>query len=136
MAMFRERIIPRLEAPETDNLEQSLEGKVERLIAQFSGFFGKVIAELIAEGQSHPEVLRELREGYLNLRRADTAADIQAAQAAGQIAPHIDAEIMVDMIFGCIHFQLLLKVRPLSQEYGTALLQQVLQGARVPNPTP
>jgi AcrR family transcriptional regulator len=132
MAMFRERIVPQLDAPGAGSIEQTLEVKVERLISAFQGFFGKVIAELIAEGQSHPEVLEELKDGYLLQRRASTVAEIEAAQVAGQLPAHLDAELMVDSIFGSIYFHLLLKVRPLSQEYGKALLRQVLSTASPP----
>ena len=123
VAMFNERIVAALDASEATTLEESIRLKVDRLIAAFGGFFGKVIAELIAEGQSDPDVLRELNEGYVKPRRAGTVAEIVAAQRLGVLSPDIDPEIVVDAIFGSLYFNLLLKVRPLTPDYGEQLVQ-------------
>ena len=123
VAMFNERIVPALDAPEATTVEESIRRKVERLISAFNGFFGKVIADLIAEGQSDPDVLRELNEGYVKPRRAGTVTEIIQAQKLGLISTDIDPEIVVDAIFGCLYFNLLLKVRPLDQSYGVMIFQ-------------
>ncbi len=122
VAMFNERIVPALDAPDATTLEESIRRKVERLIAAFDGFFGKVVAELVAEAQSDPDVLRELNEGYVKPRRAGTVDEIVAAQKRGLVPPDVDPEIVVDAIFGSLYFNLLLKVRPLTPDYGDQLV--------------
>jgi AcrR family transcriptional regulator len=128
LAMFQERLVPELDVGEPESLEASIREKVRRLISAFNGFFGKVISELIAEGQSDPEVLRELNENYIKLRRADTVADIKKAQKEGKFPAERDPELVVDAIFGSIYFQLLVKQRPLTQDYGQALVDQIFRG--------
>ncbi len=123
VAMFNERIVPALDAPDALTVEEAIRQKVERLISAFNGFFGKVIAELIAEGQSDPDVLRELNEGYVKPRRAGTVNEIVQAQKLGLIPAQIDPEMVVDAIFGSLYFNLLLKVRPLTPEYGEGVVQ-------------
>ncbi len=123
VAMFNERIVPALDAPDATTLEESIRRKVERLIAAFEGFFGKVVAELVAEAQSDPDVLRELNEGYVKPRRAGTVDEIVAAQKRGLVPPDVDPEIVVDAIFGSLYFNLLLKVRPLTPDYGDQLVE-------------
>lgn len=122
VAMFNERIVPELDAPLATSLEDAISQKVERLIAAFNGFFGKVIAELLAEGQSDPSILEELNENYVNPRRAGTINDIIQAQQQGVVPRHVDPEMVVDAIFGSLYFNLLLKVRPLTPEYGEQLI--------------
>lgn len=123
VAMFNERIVPGLDAPPVDSVEEAIRQKVERLITAFNGFFGKVISELVAEGQSNPDVLNELNESYVKPRRAGTVKDIVEAQRRGLVPGHVDPEMVVDAIFGSLYFNLLLKVRPLTPEYGQQLIQ-------------
>ncbi|SER55260.1 transcriptional regulator, TetR family [Faunimonas pinastri] len=123
IAMFNERIVPELEAPQATTVEDAIRQKVERLIAAFNGFFGKVVAELVAEGQSDPNVLNELNEHYVKPRRAGTVNDIIEAQRQGLVPAHIDPELVVDAIFGALYFNLLLKIRPLTPDYGDSLVQ-------------
>ena len=122
VAMFNERIVPTLDASEARSLEESIRQKVDRLISAFNGFFGKVISELIAEGQSNPDVLRELNEGYIKPRRAGTVEEIIAAKKLGLVPADVDPEIVVDAVYGSLYFNLLLKVRPLTPAYGDRLV--------------
>jgi hypothetical protein len=57
---------------------------MRRLIVEINGLFGKVMADLIAEGQSDPAVLRELYEGHIRVRRASTVADIEPREVSGE----------------------------------------------------
>jgi AcrR family transcriptional regulator len=123
IAMFDERIIPALDAPTATSVEDAIRQKVANLISAFNGFFGKVIAEIVAEAQSDPEVLREFNERYIKPRRAGTVNAIVAAQNQGLVPTHVDPEMVVDAIFGSLYFNLLLKVTPLTPEYGERLVE-------------
>jgi len=57
------------------------------LIAQCNGLFGKVVADLIAEGQGDPSILKELYESHIRPRRTSTMADIERGIAAGESWP-------------------------------------------------
>jgi Bacterial regulatory proteins, tetR family len=54
LAMLCERMAPKLEKPTVLTAEQSLRFRVRSLIDAFNGPFGKIVAGLIAEGQSEP----------------------------------------------------------------------------------
>lgn len=123
VAMFNERVVPELDPPQATSVEDAIRQKVEKLIAAFNGFFGKVIAELIAEGQSDPDVLKELNEHYVKPRRAGTVNDIVEAQEQGLVPRHVDPELVVDAIFGALYFNLLLRIHPLTPDYGDRLVE-------------
>ena len=127
IAMFNERIVPAINPPPAASLEQSLQHKVQALIEAFNGFFGKVIAEIVAEGQSDAEVLREFNELYIQPRRNGTIDDIRQAQKQGLVPAHVDPEMVVDATFGCLYYNLLLKLRPLTPAYGRQLVAQGMQ---------
>lgn len=126
LAVFHERIAGRSPALETKTVEESIRLKTRRLIQEFNGLFGKVMADLIAEGQSEPAVLRDLYEEHMAPRRAATVVDIERAKSDGEFLPDMDADLVVDGIFGPIYFRLLMRQQPLTQDYGDALIEQVL----------
>lgn len=126
---FHERIARGSELPEAGTAEDAIRAKVRRLIREVHGVFGKVVADLIAEGQSEPEVLDELYQRHMRPRRAATAADVERGKAAGEFAD-VDAELLIDAIFGPIYYHMLLRAAPLTEAYGDALVSQVLRGAR------
>src|ERR1700758_2055078 len=59
LAMLCERMAPNLEMPTALTAAESLRFRVRRLIDAFNGPYGKIVAGLVAEGQSEPAVLQE-----------------------------------------------------------------------------
>jgi AcrR family transcriptional regulator len=129
-AMFHERIAVVAKAPKSVTAEQAIRTKVGRIIHEFNGLFGKVMADLIGEGQSEPEILRELVEQHINARRTATAADIEEGKLNGEFDESVDAQLLIDAIFGPLYFRHLLRHAPLTEVYGDELVTQVLKGVR------
>ena len=129
-AMFHERIAAHAEKSLTGTAEEVIRAKVRGLIRELNGLFGKVMADLIAEGQSEPAILRDLYEQHVSLRRAATVADVERGKAGGEFAADTDPELLIDAIFSPIFFRLLLRYAPLTQRYGDELVDQVLRGVR------
>lgn len=130
LAMFHERLARTEHSPPAKTAEAALRAKVRKLIASLNGDFGKVMADLIAEGQSEPAVLRDLFEQHVSVRRAAAVADVQRGQAAGEFAKTVDPELLIDGMIGPIYFRLLMQHAPLTQEFGQSILSQVLRGVR------
>jgi AcrR family transcriptional regulator len=131
MAMFHERLDQPLEIPVTATAEEAIRTKMRRLIKLVNGLFGKVVAELIAEGQSDAEILRELYERHVSLRRASAIADIERGKATGEFSADTDAELLVEAMFAPVYYRLLLRFAPLTEKYGNDLIDQVLRGVRM-----
>jgi AcrR family transcriptional regulator len=130
MAMFYERLVGRVEAPQASTVEEAIRVKMRRLIKEFNGLFGKVMAELIAEGQSDPSILKELYEQHIRLRRESTVADIERGKANGEFAADVDPGLLIDAIFGPIYYRMLLRLGPLTEQYGNGLISQVVRGTQ------
>jgi hypothetical protein len=130
LAMFNERLAGADHSPPARSAEAALRAKVRKFIASLKGDFGKVMADLIAEGQSEPAVLRDLFDEHVSVRRAAAVADVRRGQAAGEIAADVDPELMIDGIIGPIYFRLLMQHAPLTQEFGQTIVSQVLRGVR------
>jgi AcrR family transcriptional regulator len=130
MAMFHERLDRPSEFPVTVTAEEALRAKMRRLINVVNGLVGKVVRELIAEGQSDPEILREFYEQHVSLRRAAVVEDIERGKALGEFSADTNAELLVDAIVAPVYYRLLLRFAPLTEEYGNDLIDQALLGVR------
>ena len=114
MAMFKERLDRGIEAPEAATAEKILRAKMSHLIREFKGLFGKVVADLIAEGQGDPLILKEFYERHIRGRRASIAADIERGIASGEFLAETNPEFMIDAIFTPVYYRLLLRYAPLT----------------------
>jgi AcrR family transcriptional regulator len=132
MAMFHERFNAILEVPEATSAEEALRTRVKHLVAQCNGLFGKVVADLIAEGQGDPSILKELYESHIRPRRASTVADIERGITSGEFLGGTDPELLLDAIVAPMYLRLLLRHPTLTEEYGNQLIDQALLGIRTP----
>jgi AcrR family transcriptional regulator len=132
MDMFEERIAGKLAVPGAKTAEQTLRAQVRELIRLLNGFFGKVAAEILAEGQSDPEVLREYRERYLINRRAFSLDVIERAKATGEFKRQIDPHLLIDMIYGPIYYRQLVRHAPLDRAFGDELVDHLMAHLKTP----
>jgi AcrR family transcriptional regulator len=133
LAMFHERMVHKVEAPDTASAEAIVRAKAHGLVDGFNGLFGKVMAELIAEGQHEPAILRDLNESLVSHRRGALVADIERGLSAGEFIDGTDPDLLVDMIFGPLFYRFLLRVGPLTLEYADSLVDAALEGRRGPH---
>src|SRR5258705_6555228 len=133
LAMLCERMAPNLEKPTGLSAEESLRHRVRRLIDAFNGPFGKIVAGLIAEGQSEPAILREFFDRWVSPRRNATIADLHRGKNAGELRSEAEPELLNDAIFGAIYYRLLLRSGPLTRRFGDELVEQVILGHRSGN---
>ena len=134
-SMFHERLDREGRMPEAATVEAVLRARMKHLVHAFNGLFGKVMAELIAEGQSDHAVLQELYDHHIGPRRAATIVDIERGMASGEFTSSVNPELLVDAIFGPMYYRLLLRLTPLTEEYGETLIDQVLHGTPVASQT-
>jgi AcrR family transcriptional regulator len=130
LAVLCERMAPHLEKPTGLTAEESLRFRVRRLIGAFNGPFGKIVAGLIAEGQSEPALRQAFFDRWVRPRRTATIADLQRGKDAGELRPDTQPDIVNDAIFGAIYYRFLLHSGPLTRKFGEELVDQVISGHR------
>jgi hypothetical protein len=106
---------------------------VRRLIDAFNGPFGKIVAGLIAEGQSEPAIRQEFFDQLVSPRRTATIADLQRGKNAGELLSDTEPDLLNDAIFGAIYYRFLLRSGPLTRRFGEELVEQVIRGHRSGN---
>ena len=134
LAMLSERMAPNLEKPLDLTVEESLHFRVRSLIDAFSEPFGKIVAGLIAEGQSEPSIRQAFFDRWVSPRRAATIADIERGKNTGELRPETEPELLNDAIFGAIYYRFLLGLGPFTKRFGDELVEQAIRGHQTGNP--
>ena len=129
---FFESLMPLTSFPSSESVTEALSRQVRRLIQHYRGPSGRIVSEIIAEGQTNPDVLADFREHYLLRRRAVARELVERGKKTGEIAPDLDTDLICDVIYSPIYYRLLIGHLPLDDAFATSLTQQVL-GILQPN---
>jgi AcrR family transcriptional regulator len=130
MAVLHARLVPKPEAISARTAEEAIRARMHRLVRAFNGMFGKVFADLIAEGQNDPALLSDLYEKHLGQRRDALITEIERGKEAGEFCAEVDSDLLVDSLIGPIYYRLLMKTAPLTEAYADRLLAQLMLGKR------
>ena len=130
LATFAERLSVSREPVQADTAEQSVRARARRLADEFDGFFGTVMAGLIAEGQGDAAVLRDLYRNHVSPSRAATIAEIERGMETGELAPGTDPAFVVDSIFAPLYFRLMLRSEPITGAYADDLVDNAFRHIR------
>ncbi len=127
---FLEYMIPRAHFPESDSAIEALEQQVKQVIDVYNGKIGRIVAEIIAEGQFEPEILASFRERFLSGRRAAATEVIERGKQNGEFPDDLDVELAIDLIYGPIYYRLLVGHIPLNETFANSLLKQAINGLK------
>jgi AcrR family transcriptional regulator len=131
MDMLDARSTEDLSFPSDKNAEQALRDLALDLVKRFNKFPGKVAVEILAEGQSDPDVLEAYRQRYQSKRRTFAAEVIQQGQSTGKFRKDIDPEVLIDMIFGPIYFRRIVRHQNLTERFCNELVDRIMSYIRL-----
>ncbi|MEU9309729.1 TetR/AcrR family transcriptional regulator [Streptomyces sp. NPDC048256] len=117
--------------PESDDVEADLTAQLRafvRILTETPA--GRVIAELIGQAQTDPELSAALLERYSGPRRELAVRRMRRAQAEGQLRTDVDPEVLVDQLWGACYHRLLMPSLPVTEEFATSLIANLLRGVR------
>jgi hypothetical protein len=102
-----------------------------RQFQAFSGEYGRIVAQIIAEGQADPEALASYRDRFIYPRRAAAKAIIQQGIENGEFDPSLDPELAIDALYGAIYFRLLVGHLPLDPQFAEELPRWALKALKI-----
>ncbi|QJS99391.1 TetR/AcrR family transcriptional regulator [Streptomyces asoensis] len=117
--------------PDSDDVEADLTTQLRafvRILTETPA--GRVIAELIGQAQTDPELSAALLERYSGPRRDLAVRRMRRAQAEGQLRADVDPEVLVDQLWGACYHRLLMPILPVTEEFATSLIANLLRGVR------
>jgi AcrR family transcriptional regulator len=109
------------------------------LPADLIGFLGEtfrqrgqrpVLVGLMAQALLDPVFAVAFRDRFLFGRRAVLRQILDRAAERGEIAPDIDQELVIDVVYGVLWYRLLLDHAPLDEEAGRRLAELVVRAVR------
>jgi AcrR family transcriptional regulator len=125
---FLDLIVSEVNLVDTGAVREDLRQDMCRLTRVLASKSGRIIAALIAEGQSDPESARSFRENWIFRRREETRRALQRGVERGELSPEIDFEIAIDALYSPIYWRLLVGHVPLEEGFVDALVDHVMSG--------
>jgi AcrR family transcriptional regulator len=105
------------------------------LIREYAGWSGRIVAQIIAEGQADPAVLREFRERFHYGRRALVREMLEAWRSTARIPVPPNIETLGELLYAPVYMRLLLGNGPLDDHFAREHISYVysLLGVEVPD---
>jgi AcrR family transcriptional regulator len=123
------RVEPELAFADTGDIEADLRAQLHAFLRVIRDSpAGRVIAELIGQAQSDPELKSAYLQRYSSPRRALAVAAMEKAKERGQLRAGLDSETVVDQLWGACYHRLLLPDQPLTHEFVDALVDNLFGG--------
>ncbi|MFF4128400.1 TetR/AcrR family transcriptional regulator [Microbispora rosea] len=118
--------------PDGGDVEVDLVAQLRSLARLLTGTpAGRVIAGIIGQAQTDPDLADVLLRHYSGPRRDLAVEVLRQAQERGQLRPDLDLDVTVDQLWGPFYHRLLLFPNmPITEEYATALVRNLLAGIR------
>jgi hypothetical protein len=91
---------------------------------------GRMVAGLSAEIQHNAELADALRTNLIISRRAVVRRILTDAVRAGEVRSDADLDVVLDLLYGAIHFRVLVTGEPLEADLASKIVDAVLVGAR------
>jgi AcrR family transcriptional regulator len=89
-----------------------------------------VLVGLMAQALLDPVFAAAFRDRFLFGRRTVLREILDRAAARGEIAPDVDPELLIDVVYGVLWYRLLLDHAPLDEEAGRQLAKLVVRAVR------
>jgi AcrR family transcriptional regulator len=113
---------------DTGSLLGDMTRQMRRLIRVFRSPRGKVVAALLAGGQSDPELIEAFRERFLWPRRRQAYQTLQRGIDRGELARDCDLDLLLDALYGPIYMRFLIRHAELREDFADEICGVFLHG--------
>jgi AcrR family transcriptional regulator len=121
-----------LQFPDTGSVRSDMSLQMRRLIHIFRSRRGKVVAALLAGGQSDPELIEAFRERFLWPRRRQAYKTLQRGIDRGELPANSNLDLILDSLYGPIYMRFLIRHAELREEFADEICRIVLRGCERP----
>ncbi|HEY4840935.1 MAG TPA: TetR/AcrR family transcriptional regulator [Terriglobales bacterium] len=117
-----------LQFPNTGSVYTDMRLQMRGLIRIFRSQRGKVVAALLAGGQSDPELLEAYRDRFLWPRRRQAYQTLQRGVDRGELPSGSDFDLILDSLYGPILMRFLIRHVKLEESFADEICGLVLKG--------
>ncbi|RSM35015.1 TetR family transcriptional regulator [Amycolatopsis balhimycina DSM 5908] len=128
---YASKVDDMLAVPDTGDIEADLTTQLltyVRLLRDTPA--GRVVAELIGEAQTDPELVKAFRRVYADPRRAVGRAALQTAQRRGQVRADVNLDTLMEQLWGACLYRLMARADLLTDDFARDLVRNVMGGVR------
>lgn len=125
---LREAVAQELPFPDTSDLRRDIRVQLENFVKLLTGRRGRIFKAFIAAAQSDTEVAAAFRSVWIQPRRATTKVVLERHQQSGRLAPDLDLDLVLDLLYGPLYFRLLVGHGTLTAADADAIAELALQG--------
>ena len=130
MDAFFDAAVVRLPIPDTGSTMDDMIIQVNNLAKFLISREGKVINEIIAEGQYDQKLAETYRTIYFKPRRLDSRHILERGISRGELRTNLDIELIIDLIFGPLFYRLLITGDVVDEEFIKNLIKCVFEGIK------
>ncbi|KQX46815.1 TetR/AcrR family transcriptional regulator [Paenibacillus sp. Root444D2] len=121
----------RLPVPDTGTVLDDILIHATNLTRFLASREGKIITELLGEGQSDAGLAEAYRTRYFQPRRLEARRLMEQGVQRGELKKNLDIELSTDLIYGPIFYRLLVTGEKLDDSYVQHLVNNVFEGIRL-----
>jgi AcrR family transcriptional regulator len=125
---FVETLSPQLPLKQTETLEEYVETHLKLFAKGVSGRIGRLLAAVIAVAQNDPAVEAAFLAHWIKPRRTLSRAALQKFQDEGRLPKEFDIELVLDAMYGPMHFLLMVRHNRLTPAYAEKLAALLVHG--------
>lgn len=130
MDAFFDAAAERLPIPDTGSTIKDMTIQVNNLSKFLVSREGKVINEIIAEGQYDQKLAETYRTMYFNPRRLDSRRILERGISRGELKGNLDIELIIDLIFGPVFYRLLITGDVVDETFIKKLINYAFEGIK------
>jgi AcrR family transcriptional regulator len=119
-----------LQFPNTGSVQRDMSLQMRRVIRIFRSDRGKVVAALLAGGQSDPELLEAFRDRFLWPKRRQAYQTLQRGIDRGELPAASDLDLILDSLYGPIYMRFLIRHDNLEESFADEICGLVLKGLK------
>jgi len=127
---FASSTTERLRFPDTGSVYTDTSRQMRQLVKVFRSPKGRIVAAILAAGQSDKKLLADFRERFLWPRRYEAYRTLRRAIARGELPRKTDLDLLLDSLYGPIYMRFLIRHDRLTPEFVDRLCALVLGGER------
>lgn len=125
---FMAQVEPEIPTTEVESAIVALKEQITLLIKAFTGDNGRIVAEIIAEGQASSEALKSFRDRFILPRREAASSLIEKGIKLGEFDESLNPELALDVLYGSLYYRLMVGHLPIDDDFAEHLPDVVMKG--------
>jgi AcrR family transcriptional regulator len=116
-----------LHFPDTGSLRTDVSRQMRQVVRIFNSRRGRILAAIVAGGQSDKELMKAFRDRFLWPRRHEAYATLRRGISRGELPKNVDMDLLLDSLYGPIHMRFLIRHADLTAAFVDRLCKMVLE---------